>query len=273
MIFQYTYMQRAFIVGILVAIIAPMIGMLVVTKRLSMIGDALSHSSLAGVAAGLLLEINPVLGAAAACAASALCIEAVRKRMPKFGEMSVAIIMSAGIGLAGVLSGYVKSPMSFNSFLFGSFVSIDREEVWFAAAVAALVLSCFFLFYRQFFYVVFDERAARLSGVKVGAVNFLITMLTAVTVSAAARVVGALIVSSLMVIPVACSMQLGKSFKATMAASVLFSLAFTISGLFLSFYIKGLKTGAAIALLGVACFAAIAAFKKFFGKIKIHGQE
>ena len=269
MIFQYTYMQRAFAVGILVAIITPMIGMIVVTKRLSMIGDALSHSSLAGVAAGLLFGVNPVIGAAMACVASALCIEAMRKRITKFSEMSVAIIMSAGIGLAGVLSGYVKSPMSFNSFFFGSFVSIDREEVWFAVAVAALVLSCFFLFYRQFFYVVFDERAARLSGVKVGVVNFLITMLTAVTVSAAARVVGALIVSSLMVIPVACSMQLGKSFKATMAISVLFSLAFTLAGLFLSFYVSGLKTGGAIALVGVLCFAAIFAFRKFAEKIKI----
>lgn len=268
MIFQYTFMQRAFIVGILVSVITPMIGTIVVTKRLSMIGDALSHSSLAGVAAGLLLNINPVLGAAAACLASALCIEAVRKRIPKFAEMSIAIIMSAGIGLAGVLSGYVKSPVSFNSFLFGSILSISREEVWFTVAIAAAVLACFAMFYRQFFYVVFDERAARLSGVKVGSVNFLITILTAATVSVAARIVGALIVSSLMVVPVACSMQLGKSFKSTIVRAVVFSLAFTLSGLVLSFYISGLKTGATIALVGVLCFAVMAAGRKIAERLK-----
>ena len=103
-IFEYAFMRRAFIVGILLAAVIPCIGLVIVCKRLSMIGDALSHTSLAGVAAGLILGLNPVLTAAAACVVAAIGIEAIRRKIPRFSEMSIAIIMSAGIGLAGVLS-------------------------------------------------------------------------------------------------------------------------------------------------------------------------
>ena len=123
-IFEYLFMQRAFVVGILLAAVVPCVGMVVVCKRLSMIGDALSHTSLAGVAAGLLLGVNPVAGAAAACVAASFGIEAIRRKLPRYSEMSISIIMSAGIGLAGVLSGFVKNSANFNSFLFGSIVAI-----------------------------------------------------------------------------------------------------------------------------------------------------
>ena len=123
-IFEYPFMQRAFLVGVLLALIIPCVGIVIVLKRLSMIGDALSHTSLAGVAAGLLFNINPVLGATAACVAAAFGIEAIRKKLPRYAEMSIAIILSAGVGLAGVLSGFVRSAASFNSFLFGSIVAI-----------------------------------------------------------------------------------------------------------------------------------------------------
>ena len=102
-IFEYLFMQRAFVVGILLAAVVPCVGMVVVCKRLSMIGDALSHTSLAGVAAGLFLGVNPVAGAAAACVAASFGIEAIRRKLPRYSEMSISIIMSAGIGLAGVV--------------------------------------------------------------------------------------------------------------------------------------------------------------------------
>ena len=98
-ILQYGFMQRAFVVGLLLAVITPCIGITIVLKRLSMVGDALSHSSLAGVALGLLLGINPVLGAGALCIVAAFGIEAIRKKIPRYSEMAIAIIMSAGIGL------------------------------------------------------------------------------------------------------------------------------------------------------------------------------
>lgn len=220
-IFQYDFMQRAFIVGILLAIIVPCIGVIVVLKRLSMIGDALSHTSLAGVAAGLVIGINPILGAVVTCMIAAFAIEAIRKKIPKYSEMSIAIVMSAGIGLAGVLSGFVKNTANFNSFLFGSIVAISNFELILVIVISVLVLLAFIFLYKELFYVAFDEQAAKLAGVPVRGINIIFTVLTAAVVSIAARTVGALIVSSMMVIPVACAMQFAKSYRQTVLYSII----------------------------------------------------
>ncbi|BAE81894.1 metal ABC transporter permease [Desulfitobacterium hafniense] len=260
-ILEYDFMRRAFIVGILLAVIIPCIGIIVVLKRLSMIGDALSHTSLAGVAAGLIMGINPILGAVTACIAAALGIEFIRKKIPKFSEMSIAIVMSAGIGLAGVLSGHVKNAANFNSFLFGSIVSISDFEMILVAGISCIVMLAFILLYKELFYIALDERAARLSGVPVGVINFIFTILTAVTVSVAARTVGALIVSSMMVVPVACAMQVGKSYRQTVIYGIIFAVVFTVTGLFLSYYLK-LKPGGTIVLLGVLCLVVMLLIKQ-----------
>ena len=249
-IFSYGFMQRAFGVGIMLAVIIPCIGMVIVLRRQSMIGDALSHTSLAGVAIGLIFGFNPVLGAVAACIAAALGIEAIRKKMPGHAELSIAIIMSAGISLAGVLSGFVKNSANFNSFLFGSIVAISDFELGLVLIMSLLILLAFLVLYKELFLISLDEQAARLAGVPVRLVNFIFTLMTAVTVSIAARTVGALIVSSLMVIPVICAMQIGRSYKQTLVWSIGLALLFTVTGLFLSYY-AGLKPGATIVLAGI----------------------
>lgn len=259
-ILEYDFMRRAFIVGILLAMIIPCIGIIVVLKRLSLIGDALSHTSLAGVAAGLILGINPILGAAVACALAALSIEAIRKKLPRYAEMSIAVIMSAGIGLAGVLSGFVKNAANFNSFLFGSIVAISDLELFLVAAISLAVMAVFLLLYKELFYIALDEKAARLAGIPVKKINFIFTILTALTVSVASRTVGALVVSSMMVIPVACGMQLGKSFKQTLFYAIGFAVLFTVLGLFFAYY-AGLKPGGTIVLIGVCCLVALFSMK------------
>lgn len=248
-ILEYDFMLRAFTAGILLAVIVPLVGVTVVLKRLSMIGDALAHTSLAGVSAGLLIGFNPIAGAVVASILAALGIEAIRKKIPKYSELSVAIIMSAGIGLAGVLSGSVSGAGKLNSFLFGSIVSVDNFELGLVTVTSILVLLSFLILYKELFYVAFDERSARLAGVKVGFVNTVFTILTAITVSVSVRTVGALIVSSLMVIPVTCAMRLAKSYRQTVIFSVLFALGFTLSGLLISFYLD-LRPGATIVLTG-----------------------
>jgi zinc transport system permease protein len=249
-IFQYAFMQKAFLVGVLLAVIIPLIGVIVVLKRLSMIGDALSHTSLAGVAIGLILGINPIVGAVVVCVAAAFSIEAIRKSLPKYAEISISIIMSVGIGLASVLSGFVEDGAAFNSFLFGSIVAITDTEVVLVIIVTLIVVVTFVLLYKELMFITFDEQGAELAGVPVKKINFVITLLTAITVSVAARSVGALIVSSLMVIPVACAMQLANSYKKMVVYSVIFGLIFTIAGLFLSYY-WNLKPGGTIVLIGV----------------------
>ena len=260
MILQYEFMQRAFLVGILLAVIIPCVGIIVVLKRLSMVGDALSHTSLAGVAIGLIFGFNPILGSVVACTLAALGMEAIRKRIPQYSEISIAVIMSAGIGLAGVLSGFVPNAQSFNSFLFGSIVAISDFELKLVIAISLIVLITFLLLYKELFFIAFDEQAARLAGVPVRLVNFIFTVLTAVTVSVAARSVGALIVSSLIVIPVACAMQIAKSYRNTILWAVGFAVLFTVSGLILSYY-AGLKPGGTIVLCGVIVLILILIFK------------
>ena len=240
--FEYAFMQRAFIVGVLLALIIPLIGVTVVLRRLSMLGDALSHTSLAGVAAGLLLNVNPVFGASVFCVGAAFGIEGIRRRFPRYAELSISVMLSAGVGLAGVL--------------FGSIVAISDAELYSVAAVSLLVLLASVLLYKELFSIALDERAARLSGVPVNVVSTIFTMLTAVTVAIAARTVGALIVSSMMVLPVACAMQLARSYRGTVWASIGFAELFTISGLVIAYY-GGLKPGGTIVLMGVVCLIGI----------------
>lgn len=260
-IFQYAFMQKAFLVGILLAVIIPLIGVVVVLKRLSMIGDALSHTSLAGVALGLLLGINPIIGAVVICVVAAFSIEAIRKRFPKYAELSISIIMSVGIGLASVLSGWIEDGAAFNSFLFGSIVAIMDTEVMLVILVTVIVVAVFFLLYKELMFITFDEQGAVLAGVPVRKINFVITLLTAITVSVAARSVGALMVSSLMVIPVACAMQIANSYKKTVVYAVLFAIGFTVFGLILSYYFN-LKPGGTIVLIGVVVLIPLMAFNR-----------
>lgn len=259
---QYDFMRRAFFVGLLLAVIIPCIGVIVVLKRLSMIGDALSHTSLAGVAAGILIGANPIVGAVISCFLGALGIELIRKRIPRYSELSIAIVLSAGVGLAGVLSGFLPGSASFNSFLFGSIVAISDFELWLVAGISAAAILLFLLLYRELFAVTFDERGARLSGVPVRIVNTLFTLLTAAAISVSARTVGALMVSSLMVVPVVCAMQFARSFRQTVIYSAGFGVLCTFSGLILSYYAKT-RPGATIVLAGVILLGLLIVCKKF----------
>lgn len=248
--FEYEFMRRAFLVGILLASIIPCIGVTIVLKRLSMIGDALSHTSLAGVAMGLILGINPILGAVIVTVFSGFAIDLIRKKYPKYSEISIAIIMSAGVGLAGILSGFADNSSGFTSFLFGSIVAITDFELYLVIGLSLLVMLTFLLLYKELMYISFDESGARLARVPVKYVNFVFTILTALTVSIASRTVGALIVSSIMVIPVACAMRFSSSYRMTVILSIVFAVIFTIIGLTLSFYL-GLKPGGTIVIASV----------------------
>lgn len=249
-LFQYSYMVRALIVGLAISVIIPFIGMVVVNKKISVIGDALSHVSLAGVMLGLMTGWTPIVGAVFTCIGASLLLEFIRKKFPGYQEIATAIIMSTGIGFASILSGFIKKAANFESFLFGSIIAISDFEFYFILCVSFVVFLVFLYLYRDLMYISFDEGSARLSGVKVDYVNTLFMTLIAVTISVSARTVGILIISSLMVIPVAAAMQFQKGYAKTMVLSSLFGVFFTLSGLVLSFY-WGLKPGGTIVLIGV----------------------
>lgn len=258
-IFQYAFMQRAFIVAGIIAVIAPCIGVSIVLKRLSAIGDATSHSALAGITFGLLIGINPILGAVIFSVFAVLGIELLRKTFGKYSEIATVVVMSAGIGLTAVLSGFLTDgSANINSFLFGSIVAITDFELYLTIGLGIAVIIASVLLYKELFFVTFDEEAARLAGVPVKGINLVIMLLTAVTVSVASRIVGALMISSLLVIPVAAAMMVAKSYKQTVCLSVIFAEAFTLIGLFASYYLE-LRPGGTIVLLGVAFLVALAA--------------
>lgn len=250
-IFQYDFMRRAFLAAAMIAVIAPCIGAPIVLKRLSSIGDATSHSALAGIALGLVFGINPILAAVVFSILAVLGIEALRKVFSSYGEIATVVVMSAGIGLTAVLSGFITNGSSnLNSFLFGSIVAISDFEMYLTIGLGIAVIAVSALLYKELFFVTFDEEAARLSGVPVGMINFVIMTLTAITVSVASRVVGALMISSLLVIPVAAAMTIAGSYKQTMVLSIIFAEIFTLAGLFISYYLD-LRPGGTIVLLGV----------------------
>ena len=249
-IFSYPFMIKAFIVAIMIGIIAPCIGTTLVLKRLSAIGDATSHFALAGICTGLLLNINPILGAVIFSVFAVLGIESLRGLLKSYSEIAPVVVMSTGIGLSALLSGFVKSSSDLNGFLFGSIVSISDFELYITLILGVIVIVVSRLLYKELFFIAFDEEAAYLSGMPVKAINFTIMLLTALTVAAASRAVGALMVSSLLVIPVACAMSVAKSYASMFKISIVLALCFTLTGLVLSFYLD-LRPSGTIVLLGV----------------------
>lgn len=260
--FEYDFMQRAFVVAVMIALIAPCIGVSIVLKSLSAIGDATSHSALSGIAFGLVFGINPVLAAVVFSVLAVLGIELLRKAFKGYEELATVIIMSAGIGLTAVLSGFITdASANLNSFLFGSIIAISDFEVFLTIGLGVIVILIFTLLYKELFFITFDEEAAGLSGVKVKSINLVLMLLTAVTVSVASRVVGALMISSLMVIPVAAAIMIAKSYKQTMIFSVAIAEVISIAGLIIS-YMLDLRPGGTIVLLGIVILLIIMAFKK-----------
>lgn len=264
-ILTYSFLQKAFLVAIIISIITPIVGNIIVLKRLSSVGDALSHNSLAGVAIGLFLGVNPILVAVIVSISAALLMEVLRLTFPKYSEISTSIILSLGVGLASVFSSISTSTTNFNNFLFGSIVVVSNQELYIIIILALIVVLVSVKLYHELFYITFDEENALVSGVKVKTINLIYTILTAIVISISARTVGALVVSSLIVLPVATSIQISKSYISNIYISIVLAMFFTISGLFISYWYN-LKPGGTIALIGVVTLLIILVIKKIFLK-------
>ena len=247
--FNYQFMITAFIVGMLLSVVIPLIGSQVVFKRLSMTGDALSHTAIAGVAIGLILGYNPVLVAIIGSVIAALLMEVMRKKFYKYSELSIALVLSLGIGLAGLLS--TIAPMAnFSTYLFGSIFAITDFELNFTIGIFVFTILMFTLFYKELMYTAYNEENAKIAGVPTRILNILFTVLTAVIVATASKIIGALIVSSLMVVPVAFALQVAKSYKTTILFAVFNSVVSTALGITVSFYLD-LGPGGTIVIISI----------------------
>ena len=268
LIFKYDFMIRTFLVGLLIGITIPLIGTIVVSKKTSTIGDALSHTSLAGVAIGLIIGINPIVGSIIITLLAAFAIEALRKIFSNSTDLVTAIIMSLGIGLAAILSDFIPGATNLESFLFGSIAAISYFEIILVFIISIVIVFSYFKMYYGLVYIIFDEKGAILAGVPVKKINYIFTILTALSIAIGARIVGVLMISSLMVLPIATSLRISRTFKETIKKSVILGLIYMITGIFTSFYLN-LKPGGTIVIIGVIVLIIVLIFGKINHKLKI----
>lgn len=262
-IFNYNFMQRALTVAFFISIALPFIGNIIVLKRLSNIGDTLSHSSLAGVAISLCFGLNPLICAVVFCIICAFLIEATRKKISCYPEISTSIIMSLAVCITAIFSGFIKNNSSFNGFLFGSIVAISKHEVVTVIILSIFVVLVMTILYRPLFYIVFSEENANASGISVDTVNFIFTLLAAISIGISARIVGAFVVSSILILPVTTALQISRSYKSNLFLSIIFALLSNILGLFMS-YCLNLKPGGTIILTALLIFSAVSLVKPMF---------
>jgi zinc transport system permease protein len=256
---QYEFMRHALLAGVIVGLISPLVGVFLVVRRLSLIADALSHVTLSGVAAGLLLQreiswfqsFNPLYMGTAFSVAGALFVEQLRRLYRSYQELAIPIILSGGIGLGVVL---ISAGEGFNvnvmGYLFGSIIAVNDDDVKWVVVVGTIVALTIALLYKELFALSFDEESAYLSGIPRRGINLVFILLVALVITASVRVVGILLVSALMTLPVAASLQLAQSFRQTVILSVLFAETSVISGLICSFYFD-LAPGGTIVLIAV----------------------
>ncbi|RKD27041.1 metal ABC transporter permease [Ammoniphilus oxalaticus] len=252
LVFRYEFMQNALFAGLMVGLICPLIGVFLVVRRLSLMADALSHITLSGIAAGLLIQkkfpsmqwLNPMYIGMLFSVVGSLLIEQLRKVYRFYQELAIPIILSVGIGLGVVL---ISMANGFNvdlfSYLFGSVVAVSRSDLWTIIAVGLIVLISTIVLYKELFALSFDEEYGRISGIKRKGVNFTFILLVAFTIAISMRIVGILLVSSLITLPVATALQLANSFKQTIWLSILFAETAVLGGLTLAFYLDWASGG------------------------------
>ncbi|MCG8540823.1 MAG: metal ABC transporter permease [Clostridia bacterium] len=261
-ILQYGFMQRALLAGIIIGILCPSIGIFIVLRRMSLIGDSLSHVALAGVAAGILAGVYPISMSLIFSVVAALAIEKLRKSYEEYAELSIAIILSAGIGLAVVLISLAKSfNIDLLGYLFGSITTVLPRDLWIITILGILIIITIKFLYKELFYIAFDEVSAKLAGIPVSYINLLFIILIASTITLSMRIVGILLVSSLMILPVATSLQLAKSFKHATILSIVFAQVAIISGIFIAYYLE-LASGGTIVLISVMILLIVLGIKR-----------
>jgi zinc transport system permease protein len=237
---SYDFMQRALIAGALIGLAAPSIGVFIVQRRLALLGDGIGHVAFTGIAAGLLLGFAPVIVAIVFATAGAVVIELLRERDKTSGDVALALIFYGGIAGAVLLLSLANiSTVNVNAYLFGSVLTVDRGDL----AVA------------------YDEDVARVSGLPVRALNIATAAIAAVTIAVTAKVVGILLVSSMLVLPVATVQQLTRSFRSTVYASLALGVVVTVGGLVLSYYLD-VAPAATIVLSAIAAFMVAAGVRR-----------
>lgn len=253
---SYDFMQRAFLAGIIIAILASISGTFVVLRRYSMITETLAHSALVGVAVGLVAGYNPLWMAVVLALVAAWLIEYLRSYFSLYSDAVLSILLSGSLAAAVVI---VSLGGAFNnslfSYLFGSILSVSTEDIYTIVIFGTVSLALLLLFSKELFFIAYDEEVAQTSGIKVKVLNFLLVSVVAIIIALSIRVVGSLLIGALMVIPTVAALQYRVGFLPTVLTSLSFAIASVILGMSLSFYFS-LPSGATIVLCVITIFIA-----------------
>ncbi|RLQ92255.1 metal ABC transporter permease [Planomicrobium sp. Y74] len=275
-IFTYEFLQNAFAAGLIIGVIAPLLGVFIVVRRLSLIADALSHVTLAGIAGSLYLSqsvavfsaLNPLFLGIAASVGGSVLIERLRTLYKHYEELAIPIILSAGIGFGAI---FISLAQGFSNdlfgYLFGSVSAVSREDLLIVVAIAIVVLAFIVIFFKELFVLSFDDEYAKASGLPAKWIHFMFMIVTALVIAGSMRIVGILLVSSLMTIPVAAAMRVSKSFKQTITLSIIFGEASVIAGLISAFYFD-LAPGGTIVVTSILLLLLVLIYKKIVVSVK-----
>ncbi len=253
-IFSYPFMQTAFIAGGAIALVAPLIGSFLVLKRYALIADTLSHVALAGIAVALITKTEPLYVTILLCIGVSLLIEFLRQKRGLQGDAVLAMFLPGGLAVSVVLLSLARNPgAGITSYLFGSVTTVSLNDALFIVALAIFSIITIASVYDKLLFAAYDEETAKASGIQTTFLNTLLMVLTALAVSISFRLVGALLVGALMVIPVVSSELLAASFKQTIAYAMMFGIASMFLGLILSFSVN-IPAGSTVVLVSLLFF-------------------
>ncbi|MFS0750956.1 metal ABC transporter permease [Oceanobacillus sp. 1P07AA] len=269
---QYPFLRYTFLTGILIGLIAPLLGTFIVVRRLSLIADALSHVTLAGIAFGLMAEkkfglmLSPIYSGMAFSVAGSVLIEKLRTVYKAYQEIAIPIILSAGVGLSVI---FISIADGFNNdlfnYLFGSVSAVSQNDFISILIISIIVVSIIILFYKELFSLSFDEEQSVISGLHAKWIHLLFIVLTALVIAASIRIVGVLLVSALMTLPVAASMRLAKGFKQMILYSVIFGELSVILGIISGYYLD-IPPGGTIVMIAIIILLVAIGVKKLQSK-------
>lgn len=263
---SYGFVQRAIFSGLIVAITCSVIGIFLVLKRQSLFGDAISHMSFGGIAIGTFLNIYPIWTAMGFSIVAALAIAKIRQSTKLPPDSMVAVMLSLGLGIGVTLVSLSNGfSMDLFSFLFGSILLVNYEDIFQIVVVAIIVVSIIMVYYKKFVYIAFDEDQAKISGIPVEKLNYLFTVLVAITIIVSMKLVGILLISSLIVIPNITALLFNKGFKKTLSFSIILSTSSVFVGIILSYYYNIAPSGV-IVLLSTSGFIIAFLVRNLFSK-------
>lgn len=260
--FSSQFMVVALVAIILLGITLPILGLNMTTKRMSMIGDTLAHTSLVGIAIGLACGTLPTIWAIVTSITAGLIIELVRNKLSKYAELTLAIVMSGSVGVVGILTSVIKGN-SIEKYLFGSIINISNTDLWILVGLSIFVVLFSIFFYRTNLYISYNQNEAKISGIHVSLMNIINSIVVSTTIAISSSIIGSLLVSSFLVIPVAIGLQLFKGYFQILISSIGISLVNGILGLITSYNLN-INLGGTIVVFNIIVLILVLLFKFIF---------